>query len=77
MRSRIEKFSLVIIGAIIGILFTFNLPVFADKNNPNNLPIDKLISAQPSRTEVIIQEAQGKSGQKGDVRKVFRSREVR
>ena len=42
MRSKFEKFSLVIGGAIIGILFTFNFPVFADKNNPNNLPIDKL-----------------------------------
>ena len=42
MRSKFEKFSLVLGGALIGILFTFNLPVFADKNNPNNLPIDKL-----------------------------------
>ena len=42
MRSKFEKFSLIIGGAIIGILFTFNFPVFADKDNPNNLPIDKL-----------------------------------
>ena len=42
MRSKFEKFSLIISGAIIGILFTFNFPVFADKDNPNNLPIDKL-----------------------------------
>ena len=42
MRSKFEKFSLVLGGALIGILFTFNLPVFAYKNNPNNLPIDKL-----------------------------------
>ena len=42
MRLKFEKFSLVIGGVIIGILFTFNFPVFADKNNPNNLPIDKL-----------------------------------
>jgi len=31
MRSKFEKFSLVLGGALIGILFTFNLPVFATK----------------------------------------------
>ena len=56
---------------------TSKVVVDSKANSMMYLPIDKLISAQPSRTEVIIQEAQGKSGQKGDVRKVFRSREVR
>jgi len=56
---------------------TSKVVVDSKANSMMYLPIDKLISAQPSRTEVIIQEAQGQSGQKGDVRKVFRSREVR
>jgi len=42
------------------------------------LPIDKLIDAKKTRTEVIVQEAQpGQSSQRGGVRNVFRNREVR
>jgi carboxyl-terminal processing protease len=42
MRSKIEKFTLIACGAIIGVLISLNLPVFADKVEKNNLPIDEL-----------------------------------
>lgn len=42
MRSKLEKFSLIACGAIAGILISLNLPVFADKTEKNNLPIDEL-----------------------------------
>ena len=42
MRSKIEKFTLIACGAIIGVLISLNLPVFADKAEKNNLPIDEL-----------------------------------
>ncbi|NCW36299.1 MAG: peptidase S41, partial [Methylophilaceae bacterium] len=42
MRSKIEKFTLIACGAIIGVLISLNLPVFADKTEKNNLPIDEL-----------------------------------
>ncbi|MSQ80266.1 MAG: S41 family peptidase [Candidatus Methylopumilus sp.] len=42
MRSKIEKFSLIACGAIIGVLISLNLPVFADKVEKSNLPIDEL-----------------------------------
>jgi carboxyl-terminal processing protease len=42
MRSKLEKFTLITCGAIIGVLISLNLPVFADKAEKNNLPIDEL-----------------------------------
>ena len=42
MRSKLEKFALILSGAIIGILISINLPVFADKTKSTNLPIDEL-----------------------------------
>ena len=42
MRTKFEKFSLIFGGAVLGLLLSINLPVFADKNNPNELPIDEL-----------------------------------
>lgn len=42
MRSKLEKFTLILSGAIIGILISINLPVFADKTKSTNLPIDEL-----------------------------------
>ena len=42
MRSKLEKFILIACGAIIGVLISLNLPVFADKSEKNNLPIDEL-----------------------------------
>ncbi len=42
MRSKLEKFTLIACGAIIGVLISLNLPVFADKSEKNNLPIDEL-----------------------------------
>jgi carboxyl-terminal processing protease len=42
MRSKLEKFILILSGAIIGILISINLPVFADKTKSTNLPIDEL-----------------------------------
>ncbi len=57
---------------------TSKVVVDSKANSMMYLPIDKLINAKQSRTEVIIQEVQqGQSGQRGDVRKVFRNREVR
>jgi len=42
------------------------------------LPIDKLINANKTRTEVVIQEVQsGQPDSRGNVRNVFRNREVR
>ena len=37
MRSKFEKFTLIACGAIIGVLISLNLPVFADKAEKNNL----------------------------------------
>ena len=42
MRSKFEKFTLIACGAICGVLISLNLPVFADKAEKNNLPIDEL-----------------------------------
>jgi carboxyl-terminal processing protease len=42
MRSKFEKFTLIACGAIIGVLISLNLTVFADKAEKNNLPIDEL-----------------------------------
>ena len=42
MRSKLKKFALILSGAIIGILISINLPVFADKTKSTNLPIDEL-----------------------------------
>lgn len=42
MRSKFEKFTLIACGAIIGVLISLNLPVFADKAEKNNLPVDEL-----------------------------------
>ena len=42
MRTKIEKFLLILSGAIIGILISINLPVFADKAKSSTLPIDEL-----------------------------------
>ena len=42
MRTKIEKFLLILSGAVIGILISINLPVFADKVKSTNLPIEDL-----------------------------------
>ena len=42
MRTKLEKFTLILGGAIVGILISINLPVFADKTKSSTLPIDKL-----------------------------------
>ena len=42
MRTKIEKFLLIFVGALVGILISINLPVFADKAKSSNLPIDDL-----------------------------------
>ncbi|MAS00190.1 MAG: peptidase S41 [Nitrosomonadales bacterium] len=42
MRTKMEKFLLIFGGALIGILISINLPVFADKTKSSNLPIDDL-----------------------------------
>jgi membrane protease subunit HflK len=47
-------------------------------NSMMYLPIDKLINANKTRTEVVIQEVQsGQPDSRGNVRNVFRNREVR
>ncbi len=57
---------------------TSKVVVDSKANSMMYLPIDKLVDAKKTRTEVIIQEAQpGQSGQKSGVRNVFRNREVR
>ena len=42
MRSKLEKITLIFIGSFLGILVSFNLPVFADKTKSSNLPIEDL-----------------------------------
>jgi protease FtsH subunit HflK len=57
---------------------TSKVVVDSKANSMMYLPIDKLIDAKKTRTEVVIQEAQsGQSNSRGNVRNVFRNREVR
>jgi len=42
MRSKLEKFILILGGAIVGVLISINLPVFADKTKSSTLPIEEL-----------------------------------
>ena len=42
MRTKLEKFLLILGGAIVGIIISINLPVFADKTKSTTLPIDDL-----------------------------------
>lgn len=57
---------------------TSKVVVDSSANSMMYLPIDKLLDAKKSRTEVIIQEAQpAESNQGRGVRNVFRNREVR
>jgi len=42
MRSKLEKLIPILGGAIIGVLISINLPVFADKTKSSTLPIDEL-----------------------------------
>ena len=42
MRTKLEKVLLILSGAIVGILISINLPVFADKAKSSALPIDEL-----------------------------------
>ena len=42
MRTKLEKFTLILGGAIVGLLISINLPVFADKTKSSTLPIDEL-----------------------------------
>ena len=42
MRTKLEKFILILGGTILGILISINLPVFADKTKSTTLPIDDL-----------------------------------
>jgi len=57
---------------------TSKVIVDSKANSMMYLPIDKLINANKTRTEVVIQEVQsGQSDSRGNVRNVFRNREVR
>jgi membrane protease subunit HflK len=57
---------------------TSKVLVDSKANSMMYLPIDKLIDAKKTRTEVIVQEVQsGQSNSRGNVRNVFRNREVR
>ena len=57
---------------------TSKVVVDSSANSMMYLPIDKLLDAKKSRTEVVIQEAQpAESNQGRGVRNVFRNREVR
>ena len=57
---------------------TSKVIVDSKANSMMYLPIDKLIDAKKTRTEVVIQEVQsGQSNSRGGVRNVFRNREVR
>ncbi len=57
---------------------TSKVLVDSKANSMIYLPIDKLIDAKKTRTEVIIQEVQsGQSNSRGGIRNVFRNREVR
>ena len=57
---------------------TSKVVVDSKANSMMYLPIDKLIDAKKTRTEVVIQEVQsGQSNSRGGVRNVFRNREVR
>jgi len=57
---------------------TSKVVVDSKANSMIYLPIDKLIDAKKNRTEVTIQEVQsGQSNSRGNVRNVFRNREVR
>ena len=42
MRTKLEKFTLILGGAIVGLIISINLPVFADKTKSSTLPIDEL-----------------------------------
>ena len=42
MRSRIEKFGLIAVGLIAGVLVSLNFPASADKENVSPLPIEEL-----------------------------------
>ena len=37
-----QKISWVLSGIVLGIFFSFNIPLFADKTQSNNLPIEDL-----------------------------------
>ena len=57
---------------------TSKVVVDSKANSMMYLPIDKLINAKKTQTEIVIQEAQsGQPNSKGNVRNVFRNREVR
>jgi len=57
---------------------TSKVIVDSKANSMMYLPIDKLINANKTRTEVVIQEVQsGQPDSRGNVRNVFRNREVR
>jgi membrane protease subunit HflK len=57
---------------------TSKVVVDSKANSMMYLPIDKLINSRQSSTEVIIREVpQSQTNQRGSVRDVFRSREVR
>ncbi len=54
---------------------TSKVVVDSKANSMMYLPIDKLINAKPANTQIVIQEAQGQSKDKGsNVRGVFRNR---
>ena len=42
MRSRFEKFGLVGLGAVLGIMLSLNYPAIADKEAKSQLPLDDL-----------------------------------
>ncbi|HIM54641.1 MAG TPA: FtsH protease activity modulator HflK [Gammaproteobacteria bacterium] len=57
---------------------TSKVVVDSKANSMMYLPIDKLINAKKTQTEIVIQEAQsGQPSSRGNVRNVFRNREVR
>ena len=42
MKNKMQKISWVLSGIVLGIFFSFNIPLFADKTQSNNLPIEDL-----------------------------------
>ncbi len=42
MRARLEKFGLVAVGALLGVMLSLNYPAIADKDSKTQLPLDDL-----------------------------------
>jgi carboxyl-terminal processing protease len=42
MRTKLEKISLVVIGAVLGVSLSLNYPAVAEKETKPQLPLDEL-----------------------------------